>query len=56
MRDPGIIVTSCVLAVALFLQTGMVGEATGTKTQKQIDNLKKQQQETQDKLDDAESE
>ena len=56
MRDTGKIVTACVLAVALFLQTGMVGEATSTKTQQQIDSLKKQQQETQDKLDDAESE
>ena len=56
MRDTGKIVTACVLAVALFLQTGMAGEATGTKTQQQIDSLKKQQQETQDKLDDAESE
>ena len=56
MRDTGKIVTACVLAVALFLQTGMVGEATSTKTQQQIDSLKKQQQETQDKLDDTESE
>ena len=44
--------TAFLLAVALFLQTGMVGEATSTKTQQQIDSLKKQQQETQDKLDD----
>ena len=56
MRDTGKIVTAFLLAVALFLQTGMVGEATSTKTQQQIDSLKKQQQETQDKLDDAESE
>ena len=56
MRETGKIVTAFLLAVALFLQTGMVGEATSTKTQQQINSLKKQQQETQDKLDDATAE